>query len=450
MDPLQAKKAPPENLPTSGKQTTNGLGGREKDQVKTPEFSPALGTKPPPSVPLPDDQENVELSSPLSPVATSPTSPQTSTFQKENESLKKDPTSDTSSNLPFSSSQSRESLESPSPSPSLAIQPPAPADQNEEVTLPSTPTPKRGMKTQLLPIIGILLVIGIGISSFLLLNSKQPQAPQPKPKIQQQTYNFESYKDNQVIATVSEEKIYGKDFHYIVETVYLGSLDNKGKAKEEIAQDIVNYLIDQSVLLQEGASQGWVTLTDNIFNNLDKDQDQRLTEVEKIKKFVEAKEKVVTFSLISIWCQNVEPPEIPLVEARTLAQEKINSLHQKILDGEISLEQAGEIIKNDTALIKLDKNYKNNAYQRYENYKLADISSRADSSEFFAQLNDQLEKLGVGRTSKVIHIMPQLTSEEVLREEYFFIVNLEKQSGDLSFEQWLVEAKTNVNISINQ
>jgi len=349
------------------------------------------------------------------------------------------------SQMPLSQSQTDEAP-SVSPEPSLPDEPEK-VSQPEPLSEPAIPLKKTKSKNLLA--IGAIFLISISLATSLaIINRPQTTEPEQSPQKPATTIP-DSYQDSQVIATIGEEDIFGADFNYVLNTNYSAAIKNKSDLTEDIKTEIIDYLVEQSLILQNGARQNWITLSDDYFNSHDKNQAKRLEKVNQVMDQIKQNEKTVSFSVISIWCQNVELPQIPLDQARTIAQDKITSLQQRITTGEITIEQAGEIIKNDSQLAQIDKNYQLNAFSKYENYDINFINEQAQNSEYFQKLKNLIDNKQIGEISNVYHVRHEASENDDLTEEYYFVFLVEDISGQMTFAEWLDEAKNYFEINLN-
>ncbi len=264
-----------------------------------------------------------------------------------------------------------------------------------------------------------------------ILNNKGPFLPQ-----------------EHVAAKVGEESIYNKDLNYAVYSRYYSELIKPSTSAANLKYKVLSELIDDSILLQ--ASQlypqifGTVNLNQSIFDNIDKDYQQRENTLEKLKdSFNNKLEEKISGGRISIWYHNVNPPtKYTIDEARTIAQNKIQAIYQNLISGKITFSEAGNQIKNDGSLADLDPNYKGNAVYLFDNVSPDTIAFPSQ------QIKDTVLHLKPGQISTITE--QQNPKPSNIGEEFFAIWTItnitNSNEGDLS--NWIDKQKSSFNITI--
>ena len=253
------------------------------------------------------------------------------------------------------------------------------------------------------------------------------------------------------IAKIGKEEIYQNDFDFWADAYRerFSGFD-EGQKREEILKIIQ----EQSLILQEAEKQKIATLTPEIFNNPSKDYPQRNILVYKLKNELE---KLIITNIsgeaISVWFYNPSAgrPIIPLEEAKSIAWEKISKVYQKVKKGEINIQQAGELIKNDASLAKIDPAFQTNAYVKFEN------STKNNPPFAKEELNRVAFELKEGEVSEIILVSykvpedPENPDSPFGEKEchYTFIkINSRLTSDFTSFSQWLDEKKQEYPIQL--
>ncbi|MCL4338519.1 hypothetical protein M1271_02425 [Patescibacteria group bacterium] len=263
-----------------------------------------------------------------------------------------------------------------------------------------------------------------------ILNSKGPFLPQ-----------------EQVAAKVGQENIYNKDLNYAVYSRYYSELIKPSTSSANLKNKVLSELIDDSILLQ--ASQlypqifGNVNLNQSIFDNIDKDYQQRDKTLEQLKdSFKNKLEEKISGGRISIWYHNVNPPaKYSIEEARTIAQNKIQAIYQNLISGKITFSEAGNQIKNDDSLIDLDPNYKGNAIYLFDNVSPDTIAFPSQ------QVKDMVLRLKPGQISTVTE--QQSPKPSSIGEEFFAIWTITNitNSGEGDLPNWIDKQKSSFNIT---
>lgn len=208
------------------------------------------------------------------------------------------------------------------------------------------------------------------------------------------------------IMTVGEETLYGCDLNalfviYEPQTyIQAGSIS----PQDSKLNSVLDGLITNSALLQEGQNQDVITLSSNIYNSPNKDTLARFAAVKSMRElFADQFEKRVDFEAVVIYFHNQVEPQIPLAEAQAAAKAKMDVLYQRLQSGEITMKEAGAEIAADNiigdttgvSLALLDTLYDKNAYVAHEGHK---FNSRIFKDPVY---DDELRSLGEGQMSTV-------------------------------------------------
>lgn len=254
---------------------------------------------------------------------------------------------------------------------------------------------------------------------------------------------IEIFTPNQKIARIGEETIYGADLNRIINAKY--PKDTIAKAPpEEIKKRSLDDTAEESILLQEEKKLGNIDLVSPVFDSENKNFILRNKLVGDIKTKRIAAEEKISGAFISIWYHNVRLPSITLTQSQELAMTKISRIYDSLKSGKITFEAAGRQIKNDTALSKIDKNYRGNAYYEF--------SDKSPSEEVFVypDLQNILWSLDSGEMSAVIQ-HPQgdvpLGQQE---EEFYGIIKVTNRinKGAGSYEDWIEKTKKSYEIQV--
>ena len=148
----------------------------------------------------------------------------------------------------------------------------------------------------------------------------------------------------------------------------------------------IQSLNDKAIIQNEGIQSGLFTETNF--------SPKRVNEA---KEYIEKQGKTyVSGEFISIWFLNVNEPSVGLETAKGIAYKKINSLRERIVSEAITMQQAGEEIRNDTSLVSIDGAYESNAYRKFE-------SIGKDQPIFTdTAIDEQMWKLKIGDTSNIL------------------------------------------------
>jgi hypothetical protein len=211
----------------------------------------------------------------------------------------------------------------------------------------------------------ILLLVAVVVFIVLIavfLRSSQSLSKAPN---QNQANPVKAVGPDKIIAKVGREYIYQKDLDYELSKYP----DIPGV---DVNKVLMKKLVDNSITLQstsEDEKNLFIQkLTDKsnpnttIFNSPQKDYVKRLQVIEQIRAQYVKQPANIQGAVVSIWFFNTEPAAIGYDQGKALAFSKITSLHDGVKSGKISMQQAGDMIKNDSTLAGVDRAYKENAY----------------------------------------------------------------------------------------
>jgi len=162
-------------------------------------------------------------------------------------------------------------------------------------------------------------------------------------------------RDKRELEKVGSENIYNQALN--MEYSYYPLPRNPTNSKKfllKIAKD--------SIILQGGAQDGFITLNNTFFNAPTINYLKRMQEVNDVKESVESKENKISGSVIAIFFYNNKPGKIGYAKGKALAYSTIKKLYDAVVSGKMTTEQAGEAIENNTNLAAVDTEYKSNAY----------------------------------------------------------------------------------------
>lgn len=154
-----------------------------------------------------------------------------------------------------------------------------------------------------------------------------------------------------IMDKVGQESLYGCDLNV---AFFIQDFPNYSKGSAIGPQDpalnkVLDELITQSGILQKAGELKIITLDNTYFNTANKNYKTRLQNIETARaqigdKFV----KKIDFEILTIYFHNQVPPTSVSVEAaKAAAEKKMTLLYAKVNSGELTMEQAGELIKQD-------------------------------------------------------------------------------------------------------
>ena len=237
-----------------------------------------------------------------------------------------------------------------------------------------------------------------------------------------------SKKPDDPIMKVGEETIFQRD----LETELSAQPENTRNLDGTIISTLQKMASDSAVL-QAGKTENLVMLDDTSFNSTMKDYSKRLQLVRDVKKQVSEKADGVSGSLISIWFNNnYNLGKNGVDKRKQIALEKMTKLREDIVNGSMTIEEAGEDIKNDPALKEVDLAYQVNAFTAFN-------SSKQPTVFFDQDINNSLLQLKPGEVSGVLLGFDKHADGK--KYEAVYVVGQVKEvisTGQVkSFEKWL-------------
>lgn len=232
---------------------------------------------------------------------------------------------------------------------------------------------------------------------------------------------------NQVIATVGPEKIYQTDLD--TELGYFPqytNLDQRSFLLSKIATD--------SAILQGAAEAGFVTLNSSTFNSPGKDYQARLELVKEIQKKIEENSNHIEGGIVSIFFINNldnRPGPLGYAKSQQLAFNTISDLQKRVKGKELTIEAAGEAVRNNQALAQIDYSYAVNSYFKFDLNKGERIT--IDQS-----IDDTLWSLSESEVSEVLPGKIKDADGNIREGVYMFGVITKKNSTSNipGFRQW--------------
>ncbi|NTV30880.1 hypothetical protein HGA91_02780 [candidate division WWE3 bacterium] len=164
------------------------------------------------------------------------------------------------------------------------------------------------------------------------------------------------------IYKVGSEYIFQKDLDYEVSLYPKTSL-----TQDQIIESLTNKLVEDSEILQGAQKDEITTLDDSVFNNSNKDYLKRMALIKDIKEKLANNPYTVNGSMITLWFFNNGLAPKGYEQAKSIAYEKMKSIHDDVVSGKMSMQGAYNAIVNDQSLVEIDPAYKNNAYGNFKN-----------------------------------------------------------------------------------
>lgn len=249
-----------------------------------------------------------------------------------------------------------------------------------------------------------------------------------------QKKNFQFYKKlalgkggrfkNVPILKIGKETLYGNDLNYLFIIYKFNEYVSAQPIPAETLNEVVNILMQDSTLLQEAEKNGLLALSEDFFNNSSKNYALRNKNIALAKNSLSDKlvEKI-SGEAVSIWFNNTIVP-ISVEEGKKLAKEKIQPIYDQLKAGEITFDQASQMIIADSEIgEKIDPDYVGNAYMVFEDVEI-------QPGPFVSEnLNQEARSLGVGQISSIVI---GESNDETKTELLFMIIKINEREGEAS------------------
>ncbi|MEO0087860.1 MAG: hypothetical protein ABIK90_07285 [candidate division WOR-3 bacterium] len=156
-------------------------------------------------------------------------------------------------------------------------------------------------------------------------------------------------------------------------------------------EKIASILTEEAILINEGIKEGIIPSSENYIYppNVNKARDYFETEGTTY----------ISGEVISIWFYNMNPPKMGVETAKKKVYPIINNLRERIINNEITMKQAGEIIAQTEELKEIDPAYKTNAYTNFSYIKPdQQIFNDPHLNQIIWNLNEEeLSKILIGK-----------------------------------------------------
>lgn len=244
-------------------------------------------------------------------------------------------------------------------------------------------------------------------------------------------FNLARITGSKVIAKVGNENIYQADLDYELSV-------HPQKDDPQTKQILLDKMVKDSIVLQAAQADGKLQLDSTIYNSPNKDYAKRIEAIRTFKESLNVNAKGIEGSVIAIWFRNDFIGSMGLEKAKQIAFEKISSLQKQVKSKTMTIQEAGDAIKNDTSLAEIDPAYYSNAI----------YSFKSDGSERIT-LNEDLDKallqMNAGETSDVyLTKTKDLKTGEVVESHYYFaqVTRRIDTPQALDFEKWFESRKS--------
>jgi hypothetical protein len=287
-------------------------------------------------------------------------------------------------------------------------------------------------KKKLLVLGGVLLVILLLISGNSYLQYREKQLGGSD--------NAKTSEGNApvpgAIAKVGNEYIFQTDLD-------VEAANYPGPKNAEVNKKLIEKLVKDSVVLQSAEAEKIASVSADFYNTPNKNFTKRMARIKDIKSLVNNKTDHLKGTIINVWFNNYEPAKIGLEAGKKQAFERISALQKRVINREITIDAAGEIIRRDASYANLDVGYKSNASFSFNEKK-------GDKITFNPDFDQELWRLNPGEVTNIYlgSIVSGFTNQS---EESFYafgqVVEKVDNGNNLDFDGWLNNHQKNYEIT---
>lgn len=279
-------------------------------------------------------------------------------------------------------------------------------------------------KRKRLVFVGISLFILLSIAFLLFLSVK-------KPSIESRLGDGSLMLGQQ---TFGPNVFSPKDVEYAARFQYPEKSASALTTSEQ--KKVQNFLLEQTIVLEEAKKRNLLTVPEETFSP-NKNQLEYNTTYQKAKDLILNDVKHVSVEGVFIWF-NVDNPDlaVPISQAKDITRRKMEAIRTDLIEGAITMTQAGERIKQDESLAAFDSIYKTNAYAKYPpRNELQPIDSNLSEED-----NTRLWELKTGDISPLLLGLNTMNTEVSPKEGFWAVYHILEKSGSISsYDQWLNE-----------
>ena len=314
---------------------------------------------------------------------------------------------------------------------------------NSSAQTPKQATPKLPKPRKNNLVFVVLLIVGIAICAIFLFNylkkinrNNQGQGIEEvvDPEIQSALDN------DQIALKVGEEYIYRTTFDEMLIKLppsAMVSEDTPENKKMRLSEKIIK----NSITLQQAKKEELMQLDSNFYNSKSIDYAKRVGVVNTVIKDLNDSSYDIEGSIIAIWFANVKVGELGLVEGKKLAYETIKPLYDSIKAGEMTMEEAAEIIKANEKLFNIDPVYQGNAHHIFKQRKGERIT-------FSLDFDNEIRSLDVGKMTGLNLIKDSVDDEGYIEAVYMFAkVDKKKDTKYVDYNDWFEQNKNNYEVT---
>lgn len=262
----------------------------------------------------------------------------------------------------------------------------------------------------------------ISLKSFFQIPADQ--------KLSQASLNGSANPENK-IEHVGGEYIYQKEMN--TELSYFPPEKNI-----DVRSLLLKKMQKDSIILQSAQKQGLITLDSSVFNSPDINYRKRMQLVQLVKKDIIAMQDSISGDVLFIWFDNEHPGPIGYEKGKEIALATITDLYNKVKSGQMTMDEAGQAIIQNSNLAQVDPAFKSNAIEVFK-------AGPTDKITYDPRFDSIIRALSPGEMTNMYVGSDHDLSGNVYQAVYMFAkVTAKTAAGHPeNFNQWYTQAQKN-------
>lgn len=292
---------------------------------------------------------------------------------------------------------------------------------------------------QIIFIIGGLVILTVLIIVLAVLLSKKEAWLGTKDETGRTENSFSPVAitpPENAIAKVGEEFIYQTDLD-------IELANYPGPKGEATKKTLLDKLVNDSIILQAAQKANLVKLDPEVYNADNKNYGKRINDIKNIQTKMDSEVDQISGKMVSLWFYNYKPAKIGLEKGKEEAFRRISALHARVVNKEITMNEAANIIKSDPSYGDLDFGYENNAISTFSSNKGKRIAIDQGFDPVLWKTNPgEITEVYLGKNTN------EFTNELV--ESFYVFGQVDKKidnGNSQTYAQWLEAQKGNYEVT---
>lgn len=236
------------------------------------------------------------------------------------------------------------------------------------------------------------------------------------------------YVSGKAVLYVGDETIYTDDINFYLYFYHNPEYTLGKEFTDRVLIEVAEQVVRDSVIIQAGVNEDLITEPENMMDQPFKDHMERLTLAQTVKETLPVGS--VDVEVVTAWFFNSVEPEMGVDVASEYARELLSSLHERVSGGDITMQDAGEALRQDAVMQVIDGGLEGNSYQHF-------VINLGEQRYFDASVQDTIFSLQEGEISDVKLGQDLNASDQWYDAFYYFAYMRERSAGVISFDEWV-------------